>query len=60
LNLVERHAAEHACSHSQAIADLLSEAATERKRRLLDRFPLMGDRSLIDSATLIREDRDAR
>jgi len=60
LNLVERHAAEHDCSQSEAVADILSEAAIERKRRLLDRFPLVGERSLIDSATLIREDRDAR
>jgi len=60
LRLVERHAEENSCSLVDAIVDLLSEAATERKRRLLDRFPLVGERSAIDSATLIREDRDAR
>jgi len=60
MSLVERHAAEHACSLSDAIADLLRDAAIERKRRLLDRFPLVGKRSSIDSAALIREDRDAR
>ncbi len=60
LSLVERHAAEHSRSLAEAIADLLSEAAVERKRRLLDRFPLTGERSSIDSVALIREDRDAR
>ena len=60
LRLVERHAEENSCSLADAIVDLLSEAATERKRRLLDRFPLTGERSSIDSAALIREDRDAR
>jgi hypothetical protein len=58
--LLERHAMEHACSFSRAAAELLNEAAIDRKRRLLDRFPLTGERSSVDSVDLIREDRDAR
>jgi len=60
LSLLKRRAAEHSCSLSDAVADLLREAAIERRRRLLDRFPLVGERASIDSAELIREDRDAR
>jgi hypothetical protein len=58
--LLERHATELGCSLEQAIADLLAQAAIDRKRRLLERFPLSGQRSSLDSADLIREDRDAR
>ena len=43
-----------------AMARALHEAAVARKKRLLDRFPLTGVRSDVDSVDLIREDRDAR
>jgi hypothetical protein len=58
--LVRRRAGECAISAEEAIADLLHEAAVDRRRRLLDRFPLVGEPSLIDSVDLIREDRDER
>jgi hypothetical protein len=58
--LLERHANQHACSFSQATADLLAQAAIDRKRRLLGRFPHSGERSSVDSVDLIREERDAR
>jgi hypothetical protein len=58
--LLVRHASEHACSFSQATADLLAQAAIDRKRRLLERFPHSGERSSVDSADLIREEREAR
>jgi hypothetical protein len=58
--LLERHAREHACSFEHATADLLAQAGIARKRRLLERFPLSGERSSVDSVDLIREERDAR
>jgi hypothetical protein len=58
--LLERHVREHACSFEQATADLLAQAAIDRKRRLLERFPLNGERSDVDSVDLIRADRDGR
>lgn len=58
--LVQRHMSEQAVSAEQAIADLLHQAAMDRRRRLLDRFPLVGAPSSVDSVDLIREDRDAR
>jgi hypothetical protein len=59
-SLLERHVREHACSFEQATADLLTQAAIDRKRRLLERFPLSGERSSVDSVDLIREGRDGR
>jgi hypothetical protein len=58
--LINRHVVEHGCSSASAIGDLLTQAAIDRRRRLLDRFPLTGHPSAIDSADLIREDRDGR
>jgi hypothetical protein len=58
--LLLRHAAEQACSLEQAVSDLLAQADLDRRRRLLERFPLTGERSGVDSADLIREERDAR
>jgi hypothetical protein len=58
--LVLRQMAERGVSADRAIRDLLHEAAIDRRRRLLERFPLEGPRSRIDSVDLIREDRDAR
>ena len=58
--LLERHASEHGCSLARATADILSQADVDRRRRLLDLFPLTGRPSSVDSVYLIREDRDAR
>lgn len=58
--LLERHATQHACSFSQATADLLAQAAVDRKRRLLERFPHSGDRSGTSSVDLIGEERAGR
>lgn len=58
--LLRRHMDEHGCSREQAVSDLLHQAAIDRRRQLLARFPLDGEPSTIDSVDLIREDRDAR
>jgi hypothetical protein len=58
--LVRRHMTKHGVSTEIAIADLLHEMAIDRRRKLLERFPIEGPRSNIDSVELIREDRDAR
>ncbi|MBV9994632.1 MAG: hypothetical protein JO127_05405 [Caulobacteraceae bacterium] len=58
--LLERRAQEHGCPFPVAIDSLLGEMALERRRRIRERFPLGGERSDVDSADLIREDRDAR
>ncbi len=58
--LLEAHAAARGCSQAEAVAELLARAAAETKRQSLERFPLDGERSAVDSADLIREDRDAR
>ena len=47
-------------SLADAAAALLNAVFVERRRPLLERFPLTGRPSTIDSADLIREDRDAR
>jgi hypothetical protein len=48
------------CGPGEAIVAAMNAHALHRKRRLLDDFPLTGERSPIDSADLIREDRDGR
>ena len=45
---------------ADAVAGLLNAMAVERRRQLLERFPLSETRSDTDSVDLIREDRDAR
>jgi hypothetical protein len=45
---------------AQAVVSLLNGMALERRRQLLERFPMQGAPSDVDSAALIREDRDAR
>jgi len=55
-----RHMAEHGVTAEQAVSDILHQAATDRKRRIIEQFALTGERSSIDSVDLIREDRDAR
>jgi hypothetical protein len=47
-------------SLADAVVGLLNAMAVERRRQLLDRFPIRGSASAIDSTDLIREDRDAR
>jgi hypothetical protein len=44
----------------EAVTGLLAEAAIERRRQILDRFPLTGQRSKIDSTDLVRAERDAQ
>jgi hypothetical protein len=58
--LVKRDMAERGVSADVAIGDLLHQVAIDRRRRLLERFPLEGPRSKVDSVELIREERDAR
>jgi hypothetical protein len=58
--LLHRHMAEHGYSLEQAISDLLHQIALDRRRSLLERFPMSGARSSVDSVGLVREDRDAR
>ncbi|HZZ36949.1 MAG TPA: hypothetical protein VFE03_14590 [Caulobacteraceae bacterium] len=43
-----------------AVSRALEEAGVARRRQLLERFPLTGERSAIDSTDLIREGRDGR
>ena len=45
---------------ADAAAALLNAMFIERRRQMLERFPLTGRPSAIDSTDLIREDRDAR
>lgn len=45
---------------AQAVVSLLNGMALERRRQLLERFPMQGAPSDVDSTALIREDRDAR
>jgi hypothetical protein len=59
-SLLERHMAEHGATVEQAVCDILHQAATDRKRRIIEQFALTGVRSNVDSVDLIREDRDAR
>jgi hypothetical protein len=47
-------------SLADAAAALLNAMFVERRRQMLERFPLTGRPSAIDSTDLIREDRDAR
>lgn len=60
LRLLEDYRESQGGSLADAIVGLLNAIALERRRQLLDRFPLQGPRSPIDSTDLIREDRDAR
>jgi hypothetical protein len=60
LRLLEDYRESQGGSLADAVVGLLNAIALERRRQLLDRFPLQGPRSPIDSTDLIREDRDAR
>ena len=58
--MLDDYAAEAGGDLSAALDRALCEAFTARKRALLDRFPMSGQRSDVDSVDLIREDRDGR
>jgi hypothetical protein len=60
LRLIEIEQAESGRTEAEAAVELFNRMAVERKKRLLKRFPLTGERSPVDSVDLIREDRDAR
>jgi hypothetical protein len=60
LRLIEDYRDARGGSLADAAAGLLNGIALERRRQLLERFPLVGKPSSIDSADLIREERDAR
>jgi len=58
--LLERRIAMQGYSYEAAVADILSTAASQQKKALLERFPLTRLRKGVDSVSLIREDRDRR
>jgi hypothetical protein len=58
--LVDERTRESGCTFLEAVTGLLAEAAIERRRQILDRFPLTGQRSKIDSTDLVRAERDAQ
>lgn len=59
VRLLEDYCEANGGSFGEAIAAVLNGTALERRRQLLERFPLTGPRSPIDSAKLIRQVRDA-
>jgi hypothetical protein len=60
MRLLEDHREENGGDLGDAVAAVLNGMALERRRQLLERFPMTGPPSPVDSADLIREDRDAR
>jgi len=60
LRLIEDMREELGCGPGEAIAAAVNAFALDRRRRLLEQFPLTGERSKVDSVDLIREDRDGR
>jgi hypothetical protein len=60
MRLLEDYREGQGGSLADAVVGLLNAMALERRRQLLDRFPMRGPTSTIDSTDLIREDRDAR
>lgn len=60
MRLLEDFSEAHGGSLADAIAGILNGLVIERRRQLLERFPMTGTPSGVDSADLIREDRDAR
>ena len=59
VRLLEDYCEANGGSLGDAIAAVLNGTALERRRQLLERFPLTGPRSRFDSAKLIRQMRDA-
>jgi len=60
VRLIEDYRDVQGGSLADAAAGLLNAMALERRRQLLERFPLVRQASPIDSTDLIREERDAR
>jgi hypothetical protein len=60
IRLLEDYCEANGGSLGEAIAAVLNALALERRRQLLERFPKPGAPSPVDSAELIRHDRDAR
>jgi len=60
VRLLEDYREEQGGSLADAVVGLLNAMALERRRQLLERFPMRGPISPIDSTDLVREDRDAR
>jgi hypothetical protein len=60
LRLLEDYREAQGGTLADAAAGLLNAMWLERRRQMLERFPLTGDRSDIDSVDLIRAERDAR
>jgi hypothetical protein len=60
LNLIARNREAHGGTESEAVVRLLEEAVVAARRRLLERFPMTGEPSPIDSTDIIRAARDAR
>jgi hypothetical protein len=60
IRLLEEFSEAHGVSLADSIAGMLNAMVVERRRQLLERFPMTGPPSAVDSADLIREDRDAR
>jgi hypothetical protein len=60
IRLLEDFSDAHGGSLAEAIAGILNGLVLERRRQLLERFPKTGAPSPVDSAELIRHDRDAR
>lgn len=60
IRLLEDYCEENGGDFGDAVASILNGLVVERRRQLLERFPMTGPPSAVDSADLIREDRDAR
>ena len=60
LRLLEDYREAQGGSLADAIVALMNAMALERRRQLLERFPLSSELSTINSVDLVREDRDAR
>jgi hypothetical protein len=60
MRLLEDYCEANGGDLADAVAAILNGLALERRRQLLERFPMTGAPSEVDSADLIREDRDAR
>jgi hypothetical protein len=60
IRLLEDFSEAHGGSLADSIAGILNGLVLERRRQLLERFPKTGAPSPVDSAELIRQDRDAR
>jgi hypothetical protein len=60
IRLLEDFSEAHGGGLADAVVGILNGLVLERRRQLLERFPKTGAPSPVDSAELIRRDRDAR